>query len=102
MTKPSWKQLARIPESLLKRAVLNALAIEPPHEGISDVLDLPSGARLHHAEAGLILTENSASFYITPKDAHSILRLKKSTPTGELLTWWLIAKGYINSTAPQS
>ena len=96
MGDPSWRQLAHIPESLLKRAVLNALAIEPPPEGISDVLDLPSGARLQHAEAGLILTENAASFYITPKDAHSILRLKKSIPTGELLTWWLKAKGYLS------
>ena len=92
MANPSWKQLARISESLEKTAILSALAIEPPPEGISDTLRLDSGVKLYDGEGGLIVYEKGAAFY---SNGSEVIRryTSRGTPTGDLVRWWLQARG---------
>ena len=94
MASPSWKQLARIPESLEKTAVLNALGIEPPPEGISDTLRLDSGIKLYDSEGGLIVYEAGAAYYSGGREVTRRFT-SAGTPTGDLVRWWLKAKGHL-------
>lgn len=121
MTDPSWRQLAAIPETLHKRAILHALSIEAPPEGISDRCDLGGGLVLRAGEGGLIAEHKfgSRSFrtcvaqaldpppfppreqgistsYSAAREVLKLHSLHKGTPSGDLARWWLTAKGYID------
>lgn len=96
MTESSWRQLAAIPETLHKRAVLHALGIEPPVAGISNVCDLGDGLILHAGEAGMIVQDRTGTTYADAKPTLRRYYLSKGTPPGELARWWLTAKGYLD------
>ena len=93
---PSWRQLAAVPESHTKAAVLHALGIEPPPEGVSRYLDLGNGLKMEAGEAGLIVTDpQRGSRYEDPKTIAKQLYLSKGTPSGELTRAWLTARGLL-------
>jgi hypothetical protein len=95
MPDPSWRQLASIPESHTKAAVLHALAIEPPPEGISRYLDL-GDIQLEHGAAGLICTDPKlGSYYSGPQEALRRYHLSKGTPSGDLARRWMAARGLL-------
>lgn len=94
MANPSWKQLAAIPESLTKRAVLHALGVEPPPAGISDRCDL-RGIVLGVSESGLIVAEGCTVYFFTAPEALKRFTLSKGTPSGDLVRWWLRAKNLL-------
>jgi hypothetical protein len=98
MANPSWKQLAAIPESLTKRAVLHALGIEPPPAGISDRCDL-DGIVFRAGELGLIVEESSTAYFFSAPEALKCFVLGKGTPSGDLARWWLRAKNLLPAVA---
>lgn len=98
MANPSWKQLAAIPESLTKRAVLHALGIEPPPAGISDRCDLGSIV-FRAGESGLIVEEGSTAYFFGALEALKRFTPSKSTPSGDLARWWLRAKNLLPAVA---
>jgi hypothetical protein len=95
-TQPSWRQLAAIPESHVKAAVLRALAITPPPEGISRYLDLGDGLILEAGQAGLIGADPTlGSRYLDPRETLKLYRLSKGTPSGDLARSWMAAHGLL-------
>jgi hypothetical protein len=94
MANPSWKQLAAIPESLTKRAVLHALGIEPPPAGVSDRCDL-DGIVFRVGELGLIVEEGSTAYFFSAPEALKCFVLGRGTPSGDLARWWLRAKNLL-------
>lgn len=109
MPNPSWRQLAAIPESLIKAAILRALDIEPPIEGVSSQLHLSNGTTIQRTDIGYVLYQPNCqrSQYL---DAPMLLRELKwpvGTPTGDLLRAWLKRWGWTPKskettvTAPQ-
>jgi hypothetical protein len=99
MANPSWKQLAAIPESLTKRAVLHALGVEPPPAGISDCCNL-GGFTLRAGESGLIVEESITTYFFDAPQALKRFALSKGTPSGDLARWWLRAKNLLPAVAP--
>jgi hypothetical protein len=98
MPEPSWRQLAAIPECHLKSAVLHALGITPPLEGISRYLDL-GDIQLEHGAGGLIITDPQlGSYYADPKETLRRYRLSKGTPSGDITRSWMAARGLLPST----
>jgi hypothetical protein len=96
MPDPSWRQLAAIPESHTKAAILHALAIEPPPEGVSRYLDLGDGLRMEHTATGLVCTEPKlGSYFSGPQEALRRYRLSKGTPSGDITRTWMAARGLL-------
>lgn len=93
MANPSWKQLAAIPESLTKRAVLHALGIEPPPAGVSDRCEFGSFS-FYYGELGVIVESSGAARYLNALEALREFKLSRGTPSGDLVRWWLKAKGF--------
>jgi hypothetical protein len=101
MPDPSSRQLAAIHEFLTKAAVLHALVIEPPPEGISRYLDLGDGLRMEHTANGLVCTDPKlGSYYSGPREALRRYHLSKGTPSGDLARRWMAARGLLPSTTP--
>jgi hypothetical protein len=105
MTAPSWRQLAAIPESTTKAAILKALDITPPPEGISNVF----------SDRGLYVmfspAQDSASYWVVSRAGDDGVRLSAmghadgsdalracgtapGTPQGEALRSWMRSKGW--------
>jgi hypothetical protein len=102
MAEPSWRQLAAIPECHTKSAVLYALGITPPPDGISRYLDLGDGLLMEHGAAGLICTDPTlGSYYSGPREALRRYRLSKGTPSGDITRSWMTARGLLPSTTTQ-
>jgi hypothetical protein len=97
---PSWKQLAAIPESVNKRAILHAIGIEPPAKGIADRCEFGRFS-FYVGEAGLIVESSGAVRYMDGKEALREFKLSRGTPSGDLARWWLEAKGFLQ-VAPSS
>lgn len=95
MPEPSWRQLATIPETVEKRSILRALAITPPPNGISDTCVFSGCLSFRQSEAGLIIEDNSGTYFSDAKTALRQHHLSKGTPSGDLARWWLTAKGYL-------
>lgn len=91
---PSWKQLAAIPESLTKQAVLHAVGIEPPAKGIADRCEFGTFT-FYVGEAGLIVESSGAVRYLNALEALREFKLSRGTPSGDLARWWLQAKGFL-------
>jgi hypothetical protein len=91
---PSWKQLAAIPESITKQAVLHAVGIEPPAKGIADRCEF-GAFTFYVGEAGLIVERDGLALYMDGKEALRQFKLSKGTPSGDLARWWLQAKGFL-------
>lgn len=100
MAEPSWKQLAAIPESLVKQAVLRALSVEPPPAGVSDHCEL-GDIVFWAGESGLIVQvlSRGSTLFMEPREALRAHKLSKGTPSGDLARWWLQAKNLL-PTAP--
>jgi hypothetical protein len=100
---PSWRQLAAIPESHVKSAVLHALGITPPPEGVSRYLELGDGLLMEHGAAGLICTDPTlGSYYSGAQEAIRRYRLSKGTPSGDITRRWMAARGLLPSTTTKS
>ncbi|MGA1296525.1 MAG: hypothetical protein ACO3X1_14550 [Burkholderiaceae bacterium] len=97
---PSWKQLAAIPESITKQAILHAVGIEPPARGIADRCEF-GAFTFYVGEAGLIVESSGVARYMQGKEALREFKLSKGTPSGDLARWWLQAKGFL-SVAPST
>jgi hypothetical protein len=97
---PSWKQLAAIPESVNKRAILHAIGIEPPAKGIADRCEFGRFS-FYVGEAGLIVESSGAVRYLNALEALREFKLSRGTPSGDLARWWLEAKGFLQ-VAPSS
>jgi len=91
---PSWKQLAAIPESITKQAVLHAVGIEPPAKGIADRCEFGAFS-FYVGEAGLIVESSGAVRYLNALEALREFKLSRGTPSGDLARWWLKAKGFL-------
>lgn len=91
---PSWKQLAAIPESITKQAVLHAVGIEPPAKGIADRCEF-GAFTFYVGEAGLIVEHDGLALYMDGKEALREFKLSRGTPSGDLARWWLKAKGFL-------
>lgn len=102
----SWKQLALIPESTMKAAILKALDIHPPPEGISDtfrdlglyVLYAPPKDSSEYwvvsraGDDGVVLSSIMHSDGLKALEATGT---KPGTPTGDALRQWMRAKGWV-------
>jgi len=102
---PSWKQLALIPESTTKAAILKALDVQPPPEGISDtfrdqglyVLYSPprdSFAYWVVSRAGDDGVMLSSMCHADGSEALRACHTVPGTPTGDALRQWMRAKGW--------
>jgi hypothetical protein len=97
---PSWRQLAAIPESTTKSAILRALAIQPPPEGVSDTFD-SGGTYAQRVESGFVLhlrPPRRRSAAIGFQTAGELLRAAKvpaGTPTGDAFRAWLRRWGWV-------
>lgn len=105
--RPSWKQLAQIPDSLLKARILRALDVKVPPEGRATVF-LGEGFRLEVApESGFYLMTDGISSTWLP-DGSTVLRTLKwsaGTPTGDAVRAWLKSWGWVpkqKAGAPQA
>ena len=100
MAEPSWRQLAAIPESLIKRNVLHAVGITPPPAGIGNCCDL-GDIVLHFGEAGLIVEDRASKVtrYMDAREVLRVFKLSRGIPSGELARWWLKAKGLLPAVA---
>jgi hypothetical protein len=89
LSRPSWRQLRAIPESLTKRRVIAALGVYVPREGVSDFLCL-DGMTFQVGQSGLlIVTHQGQTQFMDPMEALSTMKLSKGTPSGDLARWWL-------------
>jgi hypothetical protein len=106
MTNPSWKQLAAIPESLLKTQILGACGIEPPPEGISNtwrddrlyMLHCPAKDTGAYWVVSTPDVDGVAYSCLRYQDASAALAAtgtKPGTPTGDALRQWMRSKGWI-------
>ena len=100
MSNPSWRQLAQIPESLLKASILRALDINPPPEGVSDTF-LSGGTYAQHVESGFVLhlrpprqRSGSVGFH-TASELLRAARVTAGTPTGDAFRAWLRRWGWV-------
>jgi hypothetical protein len=100
---PSWKQLAAIPESAQKAAILKALGIVPPPEGISDTFH-DRGLYVRHVQNGSAewLVSNpgddgpfSAGLYADGSAALRACRCPAGTPMGDALRQWMRSRGWV-------
>jgi hypothetical protein len=106
MTEPSWRQLARIPESRLKREILSALNIDPPPEAISMQFDMAQSGIIHFSPgAGFVWYRPAleptwsgdplpASRFLDGSDLLRETHAHPGTPTGDALRAWLRRWGW--------
>lgn len=106
MTSPSWRQLAAIPESTAKAAILQALDITPPPAGISNVFSdrglyvmfspaQDSASYWIVSRAGDDGVRLSAMGYADGSDALRACRCPAGTPMGTALRAWMRSKGWL-------
>ena len=102
MSSPSWRQLAAIPETTEKRAILRALGIDPPSEGISRTFCFSSGERLTYVSgsaaepAGMVYAKPySCSRFLQLEEVPSLIRWPAGTPTGDALRIYLRCWGWL-------
>lgn len=105
IAQPSWRQLAAIPESLLKVQILHACGIEPPLEGVSHTWQ-DDRLRLTFHPAGSGGGEDVWTLYASPKfplgsrayidgsDALEATGTKAGTPTGDAMRAWMRRWGW--------
>ena len=100
MSSPSWRQLAQIPESVLKTSILRALDIAPPPEGVSDTF-LSGGTYAQRVGSGFVLhlrspRKRSGSVgFQTASELLRAARVTAGTPTGDAFRAWLRRWGWV-------
>jgi hypothetical protein len=94
--RPSWKQLAAIPESVRKTQVLRALGIEVPSEGVSATLEDPRERILVYEQDGSFILHQygRSTHYATGSEVIKALNWPASTPSGEVLRAYLRRWGW--------
>lgn len=107
---PSWKQLAAIPDSVVKQSVLRALDVTVPRAGISNrfqdkglYLEASPGGGFVLMDAGLPSEEaveapvrpNSAAWYESGSAVLKACRWPVGTPTGDAIRNWLRQHGWV-------
>lgn len=96
MADPSWRQLARIPESSLKAEVLRAAGIEPPPEAISREFHMPvTGTITHTTGTGFVWYHDRSSRFVDGSELLRLTHAHPGTPTGDALRAWLRRWGWI-------
>ena len=97
---PSWRQLAAIPESTTKAAILRALDITPPPEGVSDTF-LCGGTYAQRVESGWVLhtrpprRRSAAMGFQTASELLKAAQVPAGTPTGDAFRAWLRRWGWV-------
>jgi hypothetical protein len=104
----SWRQLAAIPESLLKDSIIRALGVEIPPEGIShkwndrglyiEYCSNPQGVSwfvVYDAEHPDPAIKSSPQMCMTPNATAKAIRWPAGTPTGDAIRRWLLNFGYV-------
>ena len=96
-SQPSWRQLAVIPESVLKASVLKACGVAPPVTGISRTFDGGSfrvfanvSPGTHNAE-GVWFTlyqDTGSRLFTNPKELLKAVRASPGTATGDAIRNW--------------
>ena len=95
----SWKQLSLIPESATKTAILHALDIQVPPQGISKQFQLsekPGEETVTYTDEGFVYYKDRSS--VQRASGSAILKLTrrpKGTPTGDALRAWLRRWGWV-------
>lgn len=104
MSSPSWRQLAAIPESAQKRAILRALGVEPPPEGISRTFEFSSGEQLTYVSgssvepSGMVYRgpiEASGTRFLQLEEVPKFINWSSGTPTGDALRLYLRRWGWL-------
>ena len=99
----SWKQLAALPDSVMKQSILKALDITPPLEGIAGSFQ-DAGLYITAVEGGFSFMDarhpnrskrNSSQLLATPIEVVRACRWPVGTPTGEAIRNWLVGHGYV-------
>jgi hypothetical protein len=94
---PSWRQLAAIPESVLKASVLKACGVTPPCTGISRAFDGGSFRVFANVHPGTQNTEGiwftlyqgtGTQLFTSPKQLLKALRTSPGTATGDAIRNW--------------
>ena len=118
MADPSWKQLAQIPDGVLKQVVLRALSIEVPQAGRSPVfrdrgvylqvsgdggfLFMDSGeARQDSGAAPDAPRPHSSRWYPDGSSLLKAIRWPPGTPTGDAIRSWLRQWGWSPASEQQ-
>ena len=99
---PSWRQLAQIPESQEKAAIIRALGIEVPPQGVSRTFDLGRNEFVTRTELGWVHFSRMACFYHEPSAILRAVRWPAGTPTGDALRAWLRRWGWIPKSEQQA
>jgi hypothetical protein len=105
MADPSWRQLAGIPESSVKAAILSACGIEPPAAGISDVFidrglyvrfspSQDTGSYWIVSRAGASDYPLASTIHADGSDALRAAGTAPGTPLGTALRAWMRSKGW--------
>jgi hypothetical protein len=96
MTKPSWRQLAAIPESKPKSQILNACGIEPEVAGVCHIFHAGNMQIYASASPGLnekvwftLYPAPGTRAFSSSKELLKALRWSSGTPTGDALRKWL-------------
>jgi hypothetical protein len=97
---PNWRQLAALPDSVLKQAILRALDIDLPPQGISRSFR-DGGLYITAIEGGFTFMDSrhpdpvqrSSRLLDTPLEVARQSRWPVGTPTGEALRNWLAQHG---------
>lgn len=111
--RPSWKQLAAIPDSVTKQAVLRALDIKVPPEGRAarfqdkglymeatgdDVFVVMDAGKATDGAVDGPCRANSAAGYVGGSAVLKAIRWPPGTPTGEAVRHWLRQHGWVPAT----
>ena len=99
---PSWRQLAAIPESVEKRAILRALNIDPPPEAISRNFMFSTGEQLAYVTgsaaepAGMVYYRpDGGTRFLQLEEVPAFIRWPSGTPTGDALRIYLRRWGWL-------
>ena len=99
---PSWRQLSAIPETVEKRAILRALNVDPPPEGISRTFCFSSGERLTYISGSAAETSGMVPHrpgigarFLQLEEVPSFIRWPAGTPTGDALRLYLRRWGWL-------
>ena len=96
-TQPSWRQLAVIPESVLKASVLKACGVVPPTAGVSRTFDGGSFRVFANVSPGTHNTEGvwftlyqgtGSQLFTNPKQLLKAVRTSPGTATGDAIRTW--------------
>lgn len=102
MSSPSWRQLAAIPESLLKSKILHALNMDVPLEGVSHTFN-SDGWYMEKVQDGWVVyvarPDHPPASYGFPEDGGSdalrAARCPAGTPTGDALRAFMRRWGWV-------